>query len=366
MTLLQAPSTEIAVAEPDEAPLLAPVTVDMSWSRVHALTQSPPHRRPVLASTDALVCIRRSALIRTGTRMIKLLTARQLGGYLLGRRPGGFCYRSYDVAALRTAAELAMLTGDETPACQDVVFGLRWRALDPADYEIPFSMPVPDLPAYPGLASIRPHDRLGPPVLGTGFAPSSNHVIPEYVTADLADLPMPANAHLVAFGVDGAEVPLYRYLPEQRAWIRVFGPHWRHLLHGVPEVAPDQELVPTGDQLRGGTTLVGRYQGEMYEAVADPPHEYRLLANAGSAHYPVDGLARRTGYATWRAASCTVVRVDGEWLQLRLCRPDQHSVPTLGVHCVERGVYEVWAAATEVTGLRDVDHEYVLPLRSPG
>jgi hypothetical protein len=356
------PARDWAISEPEEQPLLAPVTPGMSWAYVHSLGQIPVHG-PHSPEAELITAIRRTAKIRRGTRMIKLLSHRQLGAYLHGRLPSGFCYRAVDVAHLRTPAELVMLTGDTArpdSGGTPVVFGLRWRAVDPGDYAIPFSARVHDLPAYPGLFSISPHDRVGPAVLGTGFAPSRHHLIPEFVTADLADLPLPATSSLVAFAADGTEVTLYVYLPEQRAWTRMFGPQWKHLMAGVPEIPQEQEYLPIALDRTGGPRLVGRYRGELYDALADPPHEFRVHARARAARYPVETLARRTGHAVWRGAACTVVRVDGDWLRLRLCRPDRDSVPVLGAQCLERGLYEVWATAADVGEIREVDIAYDL------
>ena len=348
-----------ALAEPEEQPLLAPVTPTMNWAAVHSLSQSRP-RGP--ADVEQVTVIRRTATIRRGTRMIKLLSSRQFSGYLHGRLPGGFCYRACDLTMLGGPGVLSMLTGDSTPpdmSGKQVVFGLRWRAIDPVDYHIPFSVPVGDLPAYPGLAAISPHNRLGPPVLGTGFALSSQHVVPEFVTADLADLPMPAGTTGVAFTPEGLEIGLYLYLPEQRAWTRMFGPQWRHLVASMPEVPPDQEYVPMNIDHSRWSTLVGQYDGELYEALADPPHEYRVLARARAARYPVDTLARRNHYTEWHGVACTVVRIEGDWVRVRLRRPDAENASGLGAQCVERGIYEAWAPLVDLT-IREVDVEYDL------
>ena len=350
----------VVVDEVEDSPLLTPVTPQLSWAGVHANTQTM--LRPESARAHRPVTtMRRTATIRRGTRMIKLLSGRQLLAYLHGRLPRGFCYRAGDLAGLRIPDDLAMLTGDHTRMRPDqIVFGLRWRAVDPADYDIPFSVRVDDLPAYPGLTEISPHDRVGPPVLGTGFAPSEQHLVPEFVTADLADLPMPAGSSLVAFAPDGTEVSLYLYVPEQRAWTRMFGPHWRHLLAGVPEVPLDQEYLQIPASQPEGSTLLGRFQGQTYPALADPPHEFRVLARVRAARYPVDALARRTTYATWRGAECTIVGVDGQWRRLRLCRPTVDSAPGLGAECVERGVFEVWAGEFDLDDVREVDLTYAL------
>ena len=340
--------------EADEQPLLAPVTPSMSWASIHAMSQTSVHESYGQREARAIMDIRRTATVRPGTRMIKLLTATQVTAYLHGRRPNGFCYRSYDLATLRTAADLAVLLGDVqvTSPADQAIFGLRWRAMDPSEYHLPFALEDADVPGYAGLTSISPHHRVGPPVLGTGFAPSRHHLIPEFVTADLADLPMPAGTSLVAFAPDGTEVSLYLYVPEQRAWTRMFGPQYRHLVAGIPDVAMDQEYVQATVDHQGGPALLGEFDGRTYEALGDPPHEYRVLARVRAARYPVQQVVRRTRYVQWRDVTCTVVRAEGDWLRLRLCRPDRESAATLAAQVVERGVYEVWAATGEVTAVR--------------
>jgi hypothetical protein len=317
---------------PDDDPMVMPVSRALDWGAVHRMSQSP-------AQVARVAPIRRSAAIRRGTRMIKFISARQLQAHLRGRPISGFCYRAYDVAHLRTPADLAVLVDEPG----DQVFAIRWRAVDPVDYAIPFA------DEYGGLVTMPPHDRLGAPVLGTGFAPTERHLIPEFVTADVAEVPFTAGSALVAYTPDGSEVTLYTYLPEQRAWTRMYGPQWRHLL------TEDQEYFPVQPAL---SHFVGRYRGEVYEAIADPPDGYRVAAKTRAARYPVEALARRLPYATWRGARCTVVRAEAEWLRLRLCRPDGDQVAALSAHCVERGVYESWAPKQEVVDGRDVDLWY--------
>jgi len=343
------------IADPEEQAILAPVVPGVSYESVHHLSQSQ------LRAPDAgqISTIRRTATIRPGTRMIKLLSARQVSAYLQGRRPSGFCYREFDLGPLRSSTELSLLLGDAaTHEPASVVFGPRWRAVDPADYHIPFSGEVAGMPSYAGLTAISPHDRLGPPILGTGFAPSRSHLVPEFVTADLADLPMPVGTSLVAFAPDGTEVSLYLYIPEQRGWTRMFGPQHKHLLRGLPEISTEQEFVQSGVENVGGSYLVGRYQDQTYEAVADPPEGFRVLSRAMAARYRVEAVVRRTPYGTWRGAPCTVVRVEGDWNRVRLCRPDREGAAALGMQCVERGVYETWAPAGEIGPVREMDQPY--------
>ena len=191
-----------------------------------------------------------------------------------------------------------------------------------------------------------PRDRPGSPVLGTGFAPSGQHLVPEFVTADLADLPLPANATLLAYTADGTEVMLYTYQPEQRAWTRLFGPQWRAAVPPVPGISPEQEYFSVPPQL---SRLVGQHRGHLLEALADPPDEFRVLAKTRAARYPVSTLARRGVRVRWRDTPCTVLGEEGDYLRVRLIRPDPATVVRAGATGVERGLYEAWAPATEVT-----------------
>jgi hypothetical protein len=330
---------------PVERGLTVPLSRDITWPAVHRLSQSPRASTPPL-----LASIRESIAVRRGTRMVKVLSGKQLAGHLHGWLPQGFCYREFDIAHLRTPADLAVLRGDgEEGDTGEVIFALRWRATDPLDYAVPY------ISTYEGLVRMPPRDRLGPPVLGTGFAPSGQHLIPEYVTTGLSDLPYPQFAELLAYTADGTEIVLYRYLTEQRAWTRLFGPQWRHLFGGVPGVPPEQEYFSVPPAM---TTLVGEYRGAEYEAVADPPTEFRLLAKTRAARYPVDRLCRRTPCGIWRGVRCSIIRAEDHWLRLRLLQPDGESVAAVGAACVERGIYEVWAPVDQVGNRMAVDTHY--------
>ncbi|MER7457207.1 hypothetical protein [Micromonospora sp. NPDC126480] len=336
--------------EQPETPLLVPLHRERGWASVHQLAQQPQ-----AAGDPLLTAVRWSAAVRRGTRMVKILSAGQLAGYVRGWLPHGFCYREHDVAHLRTPAATAVLRGDGAGARDDtdVTYVLRWRAADPADYDVPVGA------EHRGLVELAPRDRLGAAVLGTGFVPSSSQLVPEFITRDFADLPMPANATLLAYPADGSEVVLYTYQAEQRGWLRMVGPQWRHLLAAVPGLSPDQEYVPTGEVPRS-TQLIGGYAGGEYEAVADLPGGFRVLAMTRAARYPVDSVARRVRHARWRDVPCLVLREEAGWLRLRLCRPGPEAVATTGAQCHERGVYETWAPGTEVTDDRVVDHPYVI------
>jgi hypothetical protein len=349
------PASEVEVVEgqppqPLDRPLYAPLSRALSWQAAHRMSQSP-HGGD---GGETVVAIRRSATIVRGTRMMKILSPRQLAGFLRGWLPLGFCYREFDIAHLRTPAELAILRSDGEDGARDpAIFAIRWRAIDPIDYEVPL------VGEFGGLARMPPGDRVGSPVLGTGFAPSGQHLIPEFITAHFGDLPLTAFAELLAYTEDGTEIMLYNYVPEQRAWNRMFGPQWRRLFAGVPGVTPEQELfaVPPAP-----VKLVGHHRGNEYEAVADPPGEFRVLAKTRAARYSVDALGRRTPYVDWRGVPCTVVRDEGDWLRLRLIRPAADVVTQLRANCVERGVYEAWAPRAETSGRRDVDVWYDLGL----
>jgi hypothetical protein len=333
------------VVAPAETPLQMPLSRSLSWASVYRMNESAS-----AAGSSLLATIRDTATIRPGTRMMKVLSARQLSGHLRGWLPHGFCHREYDIAHLRTPSELAVLRTDGTYGDNDtVVFALRWRAVGPDDYTVPYRW------AYEGLTGISPHDRLGAPILGTGFAPSRHHVIPEWVTGDFVDLPLPGHAELLAFTADGSEVLLYRYLAEQRAWGRLAGPQWYHLLDGVEGVPPDQEYFPVTDPV---TRLVGRYKDQEYETIADPPDDFWLLAKVRALRHRMATPSRRTPLVSWRGITCSVIRDGGQWLRVRLLRPDPEAVVRLGATCVERGLYEAWAPINELSDAGQLVVEY--------
>ena len=324
-----------------DGPLCVPLSASMSRPDAHRLSQSMPGVSPV---TDTRTrAMRDTVRIRRGTRMVKILSPRQLAGYLRGWLPQGFCHREFDVAHLRTPADLAVLATDTDPHGADagVVFALRWRAIDAVDYETPYA------PEFGGLTAMSPHARIGAPVLGTGFAPTSRHILPEFVTAALADLPLPAHAELIAFTDDGTEVLLYRYLAEQHAWGRLAGRQWRGLLAGVDGVAADQEYFPVPS---APTKLIGMLDATPYEAIADPrENEFLVLAKVRALRHPVTEPCRRTPTVLWRGVHCTVIRDSDGWLRVRLVRPSPQALELTGAACVERGIYEAWAPAAETT-----------------
>jgi hypothetical protein len=332
--------------DPLEPPLMAPLTRDLSWSQVQRMSQSAAHRDDPL-----LHYIRSTAAVVRGTRMVKILSAAQVAGHLGGWAPYGFCYRAHDIAHLHRAEDLTLLGTDGT-ASTEVAYALRWRAVDPVDYE------VPSAPWQPGLAVLPTHLRVGSIVLGTGFSPSTDELIPEFITAGFADLPMPANAQIIAYTPTGEEIVLYAYQPEQHAWLRLAGPRARHFLETIPGISPDREYLPCSDV--SSTKLVGRSGNHEYEAVADPPEEFRVRALTRAARYSVETLSRRAERAVWRQVRCWVLQRDDRWARLRVIQPDGDAMAATGARCYERGIYETWAPLTELSDHHITDIPYEL------
>ena len=345
-------ATVMAGAAPiaSDAPLCVPLSATMSWAQAHRTSQTAA--MPGSHEDATLRAMRATVRVHRGTRMIKILSGRQLAGTLRGWLPQGFCHREYDIAHLRTPEDLAVLATDrdDRHGADQAVFALRWRAIDPADYAVPY---VSD---FAGLVAMSPHQRVGSPVLGTGFAPTNRHIIPEFITADLADLPLPVHAELLAFTADGTEVLLYHYLGEQRAWARLAGKQWYGLLDGIAGMTPDQEYFPITPS---PTSLLGWHNHEAYEAIADPrENEFIVLAKVRALRHVVTDPVRRTPTATWREVPCSIVRTGDEWTRLRLLRPSPEALEQTGAVCVERGIYEVWAPTAELTDPGDIIVHY--------
>jgi hypothetical protein len=264
------------------------------------------------------------------------------------RRIRGFCYRWYDVAHLRAPQQLATLGVTEPTA--DVCFSLRWRAIDAADYEVPWRE------TYPGLLELPVSQRVGPAVLGTGFAYSHDQLIPEYLTAGFADLPLPLHAEIVAHLEDGAEIPLFRYLAEHM-WSRVANRRLDPLVARIPGIAPDQQFHPI--KTTPSARLVSRLGGGEVEVDADPPVEFRARAAGRAERVPVDNLARREVRCAGRTGDqFTVVAAERGYLRVRARQPSPQAVFTYDLRCLERGVYETWLPAHEAVDVRQVDLPY--------
>jgi hypothetical protein len=337
VTIVDQPPT---VAEGD-SPLMVPLRREISWDYVQRLSQQHPRDA---AEADLIGAVRGSAVIKRGTRMVKPLPARAVASVLRSATAYGFCYRETDTAHLRTPGDWAVLDGDATAP---MAYVLQWRAIDGIDYSQPGR----------GLSAIPAHERVGPPILISGFAPSTTEMIPEFITCDHADLPLSANATLMGYTPEGTEAILYTYQPEQRGWLRLAGPQWMPHLSALPGVEAHQEYFALRSD-RPFSRLVGQYQGEEHPTVADPPDTFRVLAMTRAARYAVESMARRTRYASWRGVVCTGLGAEGEWVRLRLCAPDAASIAMTGAQSRERGVYEVWAPVAEVTGVQDIDVPY--------
>jgi hypothetical protein len=339
-------------------PLVMPVSREWTHDAVFKLSQTPPDRC-CGGSAALLATIRRTVTVSRGTSMVKVLSPRQVAGFLEGRPLTGLCHREYDLAHLRTPPDLSPINGSSEMA-DDVVFVLRWRAVDARDYAVPFAREIgPIGPAevdVAGLSAMPSSLRVGPHVLGTGFTPNGRYIVPEWTIADFADVPLPADTSLAAFTADGHQVVLYSYQPDQHAWVRMCGPQWRHLLEPIPMAGSvGQEFFPIA---RAPVRLIGGYQGRMVEVVADSTGTFRIAARATAGRHPVDAVIRRVRYVRWRDVRCTLVRTKDGWHQLRLCQPDTESVTRVGASPVERGVYETWAPVDEVSTWQDVDLAY--------
>ena len=103
-------------AEEPETPLMMPAHRERGWAYLHQLSQ-----QPAAAGDPLLTAVRASAAIRRGTRMIKMLSARQLAGYRAGLaaarlllprvRRGAPAYPGGDLTVLRTDGEAAATAG---------------------------------------------------------------------------------------------------------------------------------------------------------------------------------------------------------------------------------------------------------------
>ncbi len=338
--------SSVAATDAFDPPLSAPLLRDLDWNRVQRMSQSTAYRNDPL-----LRRIRATAAIQRGTRMIKILSAAQVAGHLGGWLPYGFCYRACDIAHVREPQDMTMLRTDGTNNA-DIAFALRWRAVDPIDFEVPAA------PAQHGLVELPTHSRMGAMVIGTGFSFSADDLIPEYVTAGFADLPMPTNTQLLAYLPGGEEVVLYAYQPEQHGWLRMAGPRWRPVLSSLPGVSPDRDYLPCTTP--GSAHLVGRVGDEENETVANPPDEFRVRAATTEARIPVTTLSRRAEQAEWRGVLCWVLQRDDNWARLRVTRPDSDALAATGARCYERGVYEAWAPLPELVDHHITDIPYVL------
>src|SRR5690606_25939923 len=196
------------------APVSVPMMPGADFRTVHRYSQNPR----IGGAERALVsAVRATAFVTAGTRMIKPLNRHQVARQLTtAPLVSGVCFREFDVAHLRTPGDRVVLSGDPDNV-DDAAYALRWRATCPCDYVSTEASNFPGLVAMPG------QDRRGSMILGTGFLPSGSHLIPEFATADLADLPLPARAEILAYTPDGTEIALFQYQPQTNVWDRVAG-----------------------------------------------------------------------------------------------------------------------------------------------
>lgn len=330
---------------PPDAPLMAPLRRSVTRDTMQRLSQraESPGDRALLRAVHA------SAAIACGTRMLKTVRPEMVAEHLAGRALiRGFCYRHHDVAHLRSPEQLAALGVVEPTS--DVCFALRWRAVSAADYAVAWQETQPGLPRMPVS------QRIGPPVLGTGFAYSEDQLIPEYITADLADLPYPLHTEITAHLPDGSEVPLFRYLAEDM-WAKVANRRAEHLLARLPGVDAAQQYHPI--RVMPTSRLVAHSDGLEVPVVADPPTEFRVRSDNRAERRPVQTLARRAVRGASAAGDqFTVIAAEPGYLRVRACHPSPEVAFRHDLRCVERGVYETWLPASEVVDLRQEDTGY--------
>ncbi|THV27697.1 hypothetical protein [Glycomyces paridis] len=279
----------VPVSVADDRSLTVPLGPGLDLEYVRRLTQTP-HLDP--AARALLDRVRNSSPLAPGDLLERPVTPAQIARLMeTAAVPGGFCYRRRDTAHLRTPAARSVLGGETEPG-DAWAFALRWPVADPADYHAPVA------PDYEGLTAMPSSDRRGMPVLGTGFAISAAHLLPEHVTADLTDLPLPEGAKLVGYTVTGTECELFAYA--------------------------DQRWTPlTAERLELPGVELGRV------------HQVRRVL-------------REATRVVWNGITGSLVDADEEWARFRLCRPSPDVLTRTGAEAVRRGVYEKWVARSEI------------------
>lgn len=280
----------IPVSVADDRSLTVPLAPGLDLEYVRRLTQTP-HLDP--AARRLLDRVRRSSPLVPGEVMERPVGAAQIARLMeTAAVPGGFCYRRRDTAHLRTPSARSALGGETEPG-EPWVFALRWPVGDPGDFEAPVA------PEYEGLMAMPSSDRRGMPVLGTGFAISNAHLLPEYVTAGLSDLPLPEGSQLVAYTEQGMECALFGYANQQ----------WSPLT------------------LERRVEIPGVEQGR--------PHQVRRVL-------------REATRVVWKGVAGSLVDADDDWARFRISRPSPDVLSRTGAEAVRRGVYEKWVERAEI------------------
>ena len=354
---MQAP----AIAEPEEQAAARP-----GHAR-HELRRDPraePDAATLGRRPPTIATIRRTATIRRGTRMIKLLSARQFSALparppaervLLPRvRPGRSCARRPTWRCSLGDAHHRPDRGE--PSCSGCAGARSTRSTTTSRSRLQ----VGDLPAYAGLTAISPHDRLGPPVLGTGFAPepappgarvrhrrpgrpadARRHLAGRVHAGRHRGEPLPLHARAAGLDPDvrpAASATCCAGLPEisiEQEYVQMHDrPHRRvHLARSVP-----------GRDVRGDGRPAARVPG----AGQGPgrPLPGRVACPAGPGTSP--GAASP---APWSGSRATGAR-------LRLCRPDRGTASTSGRSASSAACTRPGRPRARSAPVRDVDQTY--------
>lgn len=332
------------------APVSVPVMPGADFRTVHQYSQNP---RIGVAERALVAAVRATAFVTAGTRMVKPLNRQQVARQLSAPPlVSGVCFREFDVAHLRTPNDRVVLAGDPDNNA-DVAYALRWRAIAACDYA------STEAANFPGLVNMPGRERRGSMILGTGFLPSGSHLIPEFTTANLADLPLTARAEILAYTPGGTEISLFQYQPQTNVWDRVAGARHRDLISRIPGMENGRALFRVDPSVHAG--LLGEHEGERVPVTADPGHGFGAYVRGAMSRSPVTNAARFYTRARWRDVDMLVLGRNEDWVRLRLEHPDVESAMATGAACVERAVYECWAPRAELENPRTVTVEYPLP-----
>ncbi len=152
-----------------------------------------------------------SLAIKPGTLMQKAIPPRLVEPYLTGRRAviAGFVYRVQDSsfanpAEYYEALDLGYEGSDFGPDIAEV-YVLRWNAVDPESYRVPYSSEMGG-------------DWSGkPPFTGTGYTSSRSHVVAEFYL-DPVSVPVGAEIYRIT---PGGEAFIARF--DGQVWLRPAG-----------------------------------------------------------------------------------------------------------------------------------------------